>query len=256
MLKRIFFLLALLLAPTFAAAQGVTVNQLNPAVAPLPTNTAFWCGYGSPAHTYGCTLSQILQTAGNVQGPSQSVVGDVACWGNKVGTQLTDCGPRTVNFATFYAPGAGPCSSAAADEAAELAAYNYMVASGGAYIYVPPGFCYQAIQLLIANKSGWIADPLTVMFTQVKATGSSTPTSMVALDNAYDTTWVLSGIILNGGYDGTQSAWLDTQTGLNLTNAFNGINDAQYIANSPIGYQGPRGVVENVILASSSPAPC
>ena len=60
MFRRIILAASLAMLPAVSMAQGVTVNQLNLAVAPLPNNAAFWCGFGSPPHTYQCSLAQIL----------------------------------------------------------------------------------------------------------------------------------------------------------------------------------------------------
>ena len=175
---------------------------------------------------------------------------------NALFTSKADYPGPTINLMQFYkAQGTLPCSSTTNDDAAFAAAYTYMSQHGGAYIRIPPGLCYTtATGLLLYNRSGYIADAGAVMITAVRSSSSSATTAMITLDNAYDAGWLIEGLILNGGWHYGRSPygsapntdpWLDTQHGIVINNAFNGVSDATYVANNPTGYQGPNGRIIN-----------
>lgn len=165
-----------------------------------------------------------------------------------------------ISLAQFYPSGTVPCSSTANDDAAWAGAYAYMVAKGGAYIFVPPGLCYHtATGLLIANKSGYVGIPGSVMITQTRGSSSSATTAMITLDNAFDTNWLISGLVLNGNWTYGRSPyssnpesdpWLDSEHGIVINNAFAGVNDAQYMANNPTGTNLPTGRILNTRVAN------
>lgn len=98
--KHLIALLALFLVPTWASAQGVTVQGLGPASSPLGASDVFWCGQG--VHTFKCTTAQIggypISVPNTWSGGKQTFA------------------PATVSYGSInLAPGTAPTSPAAGD---------------------------------------------------------------------------------------------------------------------------------------------
>jgi hypothetical protein len=139
----------------------------------------------------------------------------------------------------------------AAQDAAKL--------TGGLIVVLPLG-TENVGSVAFGNNSGY-ACPVVMgcMLQQVRTSTDATNNAFISLDDPYATGWVLSGIYVNGGwsygrapYQGAPETdpWIGHQQGIAMINAFSGIRDDIFTANSSIGSQIPRGVIDHVVVAN------
>lgn len=100
-----------------------------------------------------------------------------------------------------------------------------------------------------AGSSGWRAvrstsDATSNWYVTVNQTGSP--------PNAFATNPVLWGCGIFGGtvtyFTSFPSAWIDNQNGVNLTFAYNGSTDPNYVNNSLVGAQEPQANIGNLVI--------
>jgi hypothetical protein len=147
-----------------------------------------------------------------------------------------------------------------ADDAATFTSANAAIvaaaSTGGLAVSMPINVMEKtSVGLTLANNGGYFCQaPLQCGVQEVRANGDATVNWFINLNTAYDTNPVLRGLYIFGNAGNVSNAgnapaaWLDHQGGVNLTNAFNGISDATYVANSWIGSQEPRANVADLVI--------
>ena len=149
-----------------------------------------------------------------------------------------------------------------ADDGAVITAANAQIVaakhSGGLLVMMPLNqVINSSVGLLLDNNGGWgCANPGQCTWQAVRANSDASTTWAVTINDPYATNVILAGIKFMGTWDenwlgtGSKGAWIGKQGGINLTQAYNGVNDAQYIANSTLGLQERGSYIVDEYIAN------
>ncbi len=179
------------------------------------------------------------------------------------GDPTPDIGVGAVRTLESFAAELGVRLGAEDDGPVFAAANRAIVAakdSGGLAVALPPGRVERtSIGLLLDNNGGYFCiAPGRCTVRAVRPSASAEPTWLVSVNDAHATNLILSGIVFYGGWQYGRAPyrdmpeadpWLDKQGGVNISHAFNGTGDRDFISRSTVGSQVPRDHIENLVIS-------
>jgi hypothetical protein len=151
------------------------------------------------------------------------------------------------------------------DDAQAINAANDAIAaarqSGGLAVALPVGVVVRTSAALRLDNDGGYFCPVAGRCTvrALRLSDSAAATWLVTVNDPYATNLVLSGMVLDGGWQSRRGPylnaperdpWLDKQGGVNIAHAFSGTDDGRFRANSRLGSQLPGDTIENLTIAN------